>query len=124
MHLWNFPLEGDTLYLETCFLKGNNSALLLVVSVVMSLLMFIVTESILKVLAIRKADDIVLACSGTVNFLNKITYPIFFMINQVNSFIIKIFCLEKEYDETSETNQSILGAVEMYYKKGAILNED
>lgn len=96
----------------------------LILSGMFSIFIFIFGESIPKTIGIRIADTLILSFASIINLIDKLTYPILFCINKFNDFIMKLFNIKVEHDKAHEANQSILGAVEMYYKKGAIVHED
>ncbi len=112
-----------TIFLMRFEIINSNHILLFSSSIIMSIFIFIFTESIPKILAIRKADNIVLQFSGLINILTKLIYPLFFFINKTNEAILNVLKIEKETNDSLEANQSILGTVEMYHKKGAIIDE-
>lgn len=112
-----------TLFLMRSEYIHSRASLLFLFSFLMSMFIFIFTESVPKILAIKKADAIVLQFSGILNLMNKLISPVFYLIDKLNRLIVKILNIKKEQSDSSEASQSIIGAVEMYYKKGAIIHE-
>ena len=85
----------------------------------MTVLIFVFGEVLPKMIAMRQATSIALSITPIFVCLSKLLLPILWMINKTTLKIVKFFHIKNESDN-DKPNDSILGTVEMYHKKGTL----
>ena len=96
---------------------------ILLSTIIMTILVFVFGEVLPKMIALRQPTKITLIISPLMLLLWKILYPIIWMINIITTKLVYLLHIKDEF-ETEKADDNILGAVEMYHKKGMIENEE
>ena len=92
-------------------------------TVIMTILIFVFGEVLPKMIAIRQSTKIALSVTPIFIGLSRLLLPALWIINKVTLSIVKLFHIKNESDG-EDINDSILGAVEMYHKRGVIEKEE
>ena len=96
---------------------------ILISTILMTMLIFIFGEVFPKMIALRQPTKITLIIAPLLLLLWKILYPIIWSINIVTSKIVSFLHIRNE-QATEDVDETILGAVEMYHKKGMIESDE
>ena len=96
---------------------------ILISTILMTMLIFIFGEVFPKMIALRQPTKITLIIAPLLLLLWKILYPIIWSINIMTSKIVSFLHIRNE-QATEDVDETILGAVEMYHKKGMIESDE
>lgn len=96
---------------------------ILLSTIIMTVLVFVFGEVLPKMIAIRKATSIALSVTPLFIVLSRVLLPILWVINKIMGSIVKFFHIRNEAD-CENANSSILGAVEMYHKRGTLEKDE
>ena len=96
---------------------------ILISTILMTMLIFIFGEVFPKMVALRQPTKITLIIAPLLLLLWKILYPIIWSINIMTSKIVSFLHIRSE-QATEDVDEAILGAVEMYHKKGMIESDE
>ena len=96
---------------------------ILVSTIVMTILVFVFGEVLPKMIAMRQATNVALSITPLFLCLSRVLLPILWIINKLTNSIVRFFHIKNEA-EGENANNSILGAVEMYHKKGTLEKDE
>ena len=96
---------------------------ILISTIMMTMLIFIFGEVFPKMVALRQPTKITLMIAPLLLLLWKILYPIIWSINIMTSKIVSFLHIRNE-QATEDVDEAILGAVEMYHKRGMIESDE
>ena len=96
---------------------------ILLSTIIMTILVFVFGEVLPKMIAMRQATSVALSITPLFVCLSRILLPILWIINKMTSSIVRFFHIKNEAD-SENANNSILGAVEMYHKKGTLEQDE
>ena len=96
---------------------------ILVSTIVMTILVFVFGEVLPKMIAMRQATNVALSITPLFVCLSRVLLPILWIINKLTNSIVRFFHIKNEA-EGENANNSILGAVEMYHKKGTLEKDE
>ena len=96
---------------------------ILLSTIIMTIVVFIFGEVLPKMVALRQPTKITLLVAPIFLLLWKVLYPIIWLINKLTERMVK--CLHIKNEEDGEkADDTILGTVEMYHKKGLLENDE
>ena len=96
---------------------------ILLSTIIMTILVFVFGEVLPKMIAMRQATSVALSITPLFVCLSRILLPILWIINKMTGSIVRFFHIKNEAD-SENANNSILGAVEMYHKKGTLEQDE
>ena len=96
---------------------------ILLSTIIMTILVFVFGEVLPKMIAMRQATSVALSITPLFICLSRVLLPILWIINKLTGSIVKFFHIKNEAD-SEDANNSILGAVEMYHKKGTLERDE
>ena len=96
---------------------------ILLSTIIMTILVFVFGEVLPKMIAMRQATSVALSITPLFICLSRVLLPILWIINKLTGSIVKFFHIKNEAD-SENANNSILGAVEMYHKKGTLERDE
>lgn len=96
---------------------------ILISTIIMTILVFVFGEVLPKMIAMRQATSVALSITPLFICLSRILLPVLWIINKLTGSIVKFFHIKNEAD-SEDANNSILGAVEMYHKKGTLERDE
>ena len=96
---------------------------ILLSTIIMTILVFVFGEVLPKMIAMRQATSVALSITPLFICLSRILLPILWIINKMTGSIVRFFHIKNEAD-SENANNSILGAVEMYHKKGTLEQDE
>ena len=96
---------------------------ILLSTIIMTILVFVFGEVLPKMIALRQPTKILLIIAPIFLLLWKILYPIVWLVDITTSKLVDLLHIKNEEDNENADN-SILGAVEMYHKKGMLENDE
>ena len=96
---------------------------ILLSTIIMTILVFVFGEVLPKMIAMRQATRVALSITPLFICLSRILLPVLWIINKLTGSIVKFFHIKNEAD-SEDANNSILGAVEMYHKKGTLERDE
>ena len=96
---------------------------ILLSTIIMTILVFVFGEVLPKMIAMRQATSVALSITPLFVCLSRILLPILWIINKMTGSIVRFFHIKNEAD-SENANNSILGAVEMYHRKGTLEQDE
>lgn len=96
---------------------------ILLSTIVMTILVFVFGEVFPKMIALRQPTKITLIVSPIFLLLWKVLYPVIWVVNSLIGKLVSLLNIKNEEDFENADN-SILGTVEMYHKKGMLENDE
>ena len=96
---------------------------ILLSTIIMTILVFVFGEVLPKMIAMRQATSVALSITPLFVCLSRVLLPILWIINKMTGSIVRFFHIKNEAD-SENANNSILGAVEMYHKKGTLEQDE
>lgn len=103
--------------------SGLTESIAIAVSTIVSTaVIYIMCESLPKVIGIAKTHSILYRFGFTMNLLRKIFFPITKIILFINNFIIHIFDIQSK--ESVSPVDDLIGTTEMYHEKGTFSKKD
>ena len=92
-------------------------------TVIMTALVFVFGEVLPKMMALRQPTAILLFISPVFLLLWKVLYPVIWFVDVITRKLVFLLHIKNEED-TEDADSSILGAVEMYHKKGMLERDE
>ena len=96
---------------------------ILLSTIIMTIVVFIFGEVLPKMVALRQPTKITLLVSPIFLLLWKVLYPIIWLINKLTEKMVKCLHIKNE-EEGEKADDTILGTVEMYHKRGLLENDE
>ncbi len=96
---------------------------ILLSTIIMTILVFVFGEVFPKMIAVRQPTKFAMLFAPLLVLLSKVLMPVLFVMNKMTNIMVKILNIRDE-DESEDANDTILDAVEMYHKKGALEGEE
>ena len=96
---------------------------ILLSTIIMTIIVFIFGEVLPKMIALRQPTKITLLVSPFFLLLWKVLYPVIWLINKLIEKMVAYLHIKNEED-SEKVDDAILGAVEMYHKRGLLENDE